>query len=559
MKISNLFHRQYRSPEEKKIWKIELLLGLGSGLLLGLSYPPIPLPFLAFISFVPYFYVIERRNGLGEINRFTYFTMFFFNLITLYWVGSWTPEADPFLKISGVALVFFNPCLFLIPSTLYHFTRKYVHRKAARYLFPLFWIFYEYMYGVTEFRFPWLTLGNSQAYFLSFIQIADVVGVFGISLIIIYINIFIYKSIHQFFVRKQPFLKPAIAAISVLIFVLIYGLAQDSGELTSGRKIKVGLIQPNLNPWNKWETGGLNEQLQMYLDLSAKAVKAGAEIVIWPETALPVYLMGGSYPIRVKRIQNFVNSNRVPILTGMPDAKIFRKDDKNIPAEAKTSRLDYRYVSYNSILLFLPGNNFVQKYQKMKLVPFGEKTPYVEHFPFIENLIKWNVGISAWNVGKSSKVLEAEINNKTIAIGGIICIESIYPVFVSEFVEKGADFITVVTNDSWYGNSSGPYQHKAISVLRAVENRRSVVRCANGGISCVILPDGTTESATEMFTKNVLVEDVVIKTKKSFYTNHARLLPGISISIVVIVMLLVIANRFFKLKINFGRVKNENN
>ena len=109
------------TPDQKKEHNRDLLLGLLSGILLGLSYPPVPLPFLSFVSLVPFLFVLEKRETLLSINRFTYYTLFFFNLITLYWVGSWTKEADTFLMISGAALLFFNPLFYLIITTLYHF------------------------------------------------------------------------------------------------------------------------------------------------------------------------------------------------------------------------------------------------------------------------------------------------------------------------------------------------------------------------------------------------------------------------------------------------------
>ena len=148
--------------------------------------------------------------------------------------------------------------------------------------------------------------------------------------------------------------------------------------------------------------------------------------------------------------------------------------------------------------------------------------------------------ITGWNVGKDTilfKINDKELNtgssnnanvNDTVKIDGLVCYESIYPVFVSDFVRKGAQFITVVTNDSWYGNSSGPYQHKEMSVLRAVENRRSVIRAANGGISCIINPLGRTIIHSQMFTRTFLVGDVVIQNDETFFTKHAYLVPVLS-------------------------------
>ncbi len=523
----NIF-RKFRaplSPEEKEIRKRELLFGALSGSLLGLSYPPVPLPFLSFFALVPFFFVIEKRKTLGSLNRFVYFTLFIFNFITLYWVGSWTKEADPFLMISGGTLLFFNPLFYLIISVLFHFSRKSFGEKISLFLFPLYWVAFEYLYSVTDARFPWLTLGNCLSYFNTFIQSADLVGAYGLSLIILYINLFIYLSVKNLKVKKKIENRFALAAVILFFSVMAYGTFRLNNLPIPEKKIKVGLIQPNLNPWDKWKDGNLDEQLSQYLELSQKAIDRGAKLIIWPESALPVYLLSGNYDEQVNRIKNFVSSKNVFLLTGMPDVNFyFNRNDA--PEDAKKTKSGVLYTSYNSLLFFSPMIPEIQKYGKIKLVPFGEHVPFVEQLPFLGDFIKWEVGISSWNVGKKQTVLTSDGTQfAPLKIGGVICIESIYPDFVAGFVRDGANLIAVVTNDSWYGYSSGPYQHKEISVLRAVENRRTVLRCANGGISCIIDPAGRTISSTKLFVKDVLVGDAYIQNEITFYSKYPLLIP----------------------------------
>jgi apolipoprotein N-acyltransferase len=254
---------------------------------------------------------------------------------------------------------------------------------------------------------------------------------------------------------------------------------------------------------------------------------------------LPVYLLTEQYRLETKRIQDFVDGSKVPILTGMPHAN-FYYDSLKAPEDAKPIKNSkYFYTSYNSILLFNP-NEEVKQYGKIKLVPFGEKVPLVDIFPVLGKWIKWNVGISSWNTGTDTLVFKSKIKEKIVNIGGVICIEAIYPDFTSAFVDKGAEFISVVTNDSWYGNSSGPYQHKEIHVLRAVENRRTLLRAANGGISCIINPIGETISATKMFEKTILVGDVELRNDKTFFTEHPVLLPYISICISLLIVFITL-------------------
>ena len=528
------------TPEQKKERNRQLILCTAGGILLGVSFPPIPFPYLIFIAVVPYFFVLQNRSSLLSINRATYLTVFVFTLITLYWVGSWTKEADPFLMISGVLLIFVNPALYLIPSTLYYFAQKIFNRKVALFLFPLFWVSFEYTYGLTDLRFPWLILGNSLPYFNKFIQIADIVGAYGLSLIILYTNLLVYFAIVERKRNKKLFYRYLGFAFLIFAVPMIYGVIKTSNYTEPKKQIKIGLIQPNLDPWEKWSSSDLEEQLDLYLGLSSQAVKQGAKLIIWPESALPVYLLSGNYDFEVGKIRAFVDSNNVFLMTGMPDAT-FYFDPKKAPPDAKPlQHTNAVYTSYNSILFFKPHTYKIQKYEKIMLVPFGEKVPFVEELPFLGDLIKWQVGISSWNVGKEQVVEEM---NET-KVGGIICIESIYPDFVAGFVQKGAELIAVVTNDSWYGYSSGPFQHKEIAVLRAVENRRTVVRAANGGISCIIDPEGKILDQTKLFTRTFLTVNAPLSDEMTFYTKHHLIIPLFVSSVSVATILLFAYKKF---------------
>ena len=529
-------YRMVRTPDEKRQLKRDRLLALLSGLLFGLAFPPFPIPYLIFVALIPFFYLISKRESLAEINSITYLTTFVFTLITLYWVGSWTKEADPFLMISGILLMFVNPAVYLIPSTLFYFSRKLFSKRTAVYLFPLFWVSFEYAYSLTDLRFPWLTLANSLPKFNLFIQAADVIGAYGISLLVLYINLFLYLTIQDFYENKKLHKKYTMAVLLLFIIPLLYGVIRIKLFKMPEENIKVGLVQPNLNPWDKWEAGNLDEQLDLYLELSRTAVKKNAKIIIWPESALPVYLLVGNYFTQVNRIQQFADSNDVFIMTGMPDANFFFDKDE-APPDAKVSKnIGMYYVSYNSILLFSPQSFQVQKYGKMKLVPFGEKVPFVESLPFLGDLIKWQVGISSWNVGREQVVFDF-IEGVQLKVGGVICIESIYPDFVAGFVQKGANIIAVVTNDSWYGYSSGPFQHKEIAALRAIENRRFVVRAANGGISAIIDPLGRTVQQTKLFERDVLIGDAGINNSLTIYSRFPLVIP-LTCSFVSIVVIL---------------------
>jgi apolipoprotein N-acyltransferase len=530
------FFQKYSAPltqEEKRRRNKEWLLLILSGLMLGVSFTPFPFPFtlLIFIAFIPYFIVLENRTSLVSISRATFIFTFVFSVFTLYWVGSWQSSADTFLMMGGAALLLVYPCVFLIPSTLYYLAKKIFPKINALYFFPLFWVTAEFLLTLTDLRFPWVLLGHGLAKFNLFIQGAEIVGTFGLSVAVAYINIFLYKSYKNYKASRKLISHALLTASILFATFIIYGMVRTSTFNISERKIKVGLVQPDLNPWDKWETGNLNDLLNLYLEQSTQAVEKGAQIILWPETALPVYALGGRYPKIADKIFNFIEEKNVGLLTGMPDIRYYFNKEK-IPEDAKHSEKDdFHYATYNSVILLVPGSRDLQRYGKMKLVPLGEQVPFVEQFAFLGDFLKWGVGISGWNVGKDTTVFNLPLNNSeddTIKISGLVCFESVFPVFVTNFVQKGAELIAVVTNDSWYGKSSGPYQHKEFGALRAIENRRSVVRCANGGISCLINALGETVVETEMFTKAVLVVDVPLQTEETFYTNNPLIFPLLS-------------------------------
>lgn len=516
------------SPEEKKQRRKERLLLILSGIILGISFPPFPFPFtlLIFVGLIPYFIVIKRRTTLASISSATFLFSLVFSLITIYWVGSWSSEADPYLMLAGVALLLVYPCVMLIPSTLFYLTRKVFPKFDAIWFFPLFWVTLEYLLTQTDLRFPWLLLGHGLAKFNLFIQGADIVGTNGLSLIAAYLNVLLFKSFFEKNSEEKFRLKPLLIAVFIFLCMMIYGIYKTSTFRISERKVRIGIVQPNLNPWDKWSTGNLSDLLNMYLTLSQKCVDEGAEVILWPETALPVYAFGGTYPMVENSIYNFLDTNHVSLLTGMPDI-IYDLNQNNIPEDSKYSGPgNYYYRTYNAVLGLNPGSRSIQRYGKMKLVPLGERVPFVDQFAFLGDLLKWGVGITGWNIGKDTTVFKIK-NEKidTIKVGGLVCYESVDPVFVTAFVQKGAELITVVTNDSWYGKSSGPYQHKDFAMLRAVENRRSVVRCANGGVSCIINAKGNILAETEMFEKTTLVGEVPLQDEKTFYSENPLIVP----------------------------------
>lgn len=543
MKFS--FKKKIRTKEDKIQIKRNLVYSIASGLLLAWGFSPFPFPFtiLLFFALVPLLFVYSRSDSLKRINLFTYLTGFVFSLSTLYWVGSWQEKADPFLMISGVLLVFVNPLFFLIPSTLFYYSRKIFSKKIYPYLLlPFFWVFYEYLYMITDASFPWLVLGNGLAKYTTFIQIADIIGAPGLTLIIVLFNSLIYLSSERLKQKEKSGFIYAGVLFLIYFIIMFYGNIRISDLDQNYEVVKAGVIQPNLDPWEKWQSKGMEELLSDYISLSNETIRNGAEILIFPETAFPVYLFSGRYSLITDSLYKYLKAEKLSLISGMPHLIYYSANDTK-PYDVKYNKaFDRYYATYNSIMCIDPNNpNVLQWYGKSKLVPFGERVPFVDQLPFLGDWIKWGVGISGWNKGTEVKLLETMANGKKVKITGAICYESIYPYYVSEFSKLGSNLILVVTNDSWYGNSSGPYQHKDFAILRAIENRKSVVRAANGGISCYIDLTGKVINSTEMFTRSSKVFNVNLNSEITLFVKYGFIIPLIVslISIATIIVFII--------------------
>ncbi len=539
--------------ENKSDFIKNLFLSFLSGIILSLSFPPFQTGFFSFFGLVPILIFVNRAKNYRELLIFTYLSMLIFHAFTLYWIGGWTSKTDPFMMIGSVALILIHPVFYWLPFIFFFMIKKYIGEKTALFSFPFLWNSLEYLRSVDETAFPWLTLGNSQSYYLPIIQITSIIGVYGLSFLIVVFNVLLFVAYKNFRYESFRFSLNKLAIIIIILTSLfIYGKVILNDAIYDGKRLRVGIIQPDFDPWEKWEDD-VNSQLDIYLQLSDSAVQKGAELIVWPESALPVYLLSGNYPEEVNRIKSFCRVNNIAILTGLPIVHFYFSKDQ-IKGDSKISKdSSYYYDTYNGVVLFLSDSDLIQEYGKMNLVPFAERAPYLRYLPFLGDVIKWSVGISNWSVWDKQTIFYLKTRDgDSVKFSAAVCYESIFPSFNSEFVKNGAQFLVVVTNDSWYGKTSGPYQHKQYSVFRAVENRRWIVRSANGGISCVIDPFGKTIFQTNLFERTYFVEDIYLNNEQTYYSQYRDLISYISLIISATLISISIIKKF-------GVRKNESN
>jgi apolipoprotein N-acyltransferase len=522
-------------------------------MLLGISFPPSPFFSLAFVAFIPILLVADETTSYWKFTIRLYIFLFVFHLLTIYWTGGFATGNDVWMMTAGVAVVVLHPVFFLPLLLLAFFIKRKLGQTAWYFSFALLWVSFEYLHSHTEYSFPWLTIGNSQAYNLSGIQIIEFVSIYGLSLLILIFNIVAYILLKNLSSSKWNMTSRQTLA-TVAILLLIYFAPKTYGSIQmhryavdGGAKLRVGVVQPNIDPWEKWGDKSFNpwesydQQFHLLLSESKKLTIDSPDVFIWPETAIPFHILHPKYASYQQQLFSFIDSMKIPVLTGLPTVKYFSATDA--PATSEKINDDLYAQSYNSLVLIQEHRNVSPIYKKIELVPFGERLPYPETFRFLVEPLKWNVGISSWGKGNDTLVYSFQTSHEVSATAGaIICYESAYPDFVRAFVKRGAQCLVVITNDSWWGNTSGAYQHASFASLRAVETRRWVVQCANGGVSLIVDPTGVVRYNTKLYTANSFVADIHLQNHTTFYVRYGDVVGKLC---VLLSFLLVFAAMIF--------------
>jgi apolipoprotein N-acyltransferase len=522
-------------------------LALASGILLGASFPPSPLHSLAYVGLIPLLVLAESVATVWRTLRFSYVAFLVFHVITLYWTGGFVVGKDPWMMIAGGALLLIHPLFYVAVVGLYLLVRNIRGLFVALAALPFLWIAFEYSHALGEFSFPWITLGNSQAYDLPRAQIAAVTSVYGISLFILLFNVVGFVLVSKISTGRWP-LRSSKTILTVLMLTAVYLIPWIYGKVAMSRlepeqknpNIKVGIVQPNIDPWEKWGSSGPNrwagfeKQLEILLASTRQLATEQPDLVVWPETAIPFRILLPQNEIYLTWLRSQLDTLGIPLLTGLPSTVWY--DSSEAPLTASRNPLGRGYYDdFNSATVFIPGQAVGSIYRKIVLVPFAERIPYAETFRFLIEPFQWSVGIGMWGIGKDTVVFRLPRKDGGVThFSTMICYESVYPNFVREFVKRGAEFLVIITNDSWWGKTPGAYQHASYASFRAIENRRWIVRVANGGISGLVDPSGVLMNATTLYSATTVTGLLQPRTEETFYARHGDVF-AISCSAVAIV------------------------
>ncbi|NQU05207.1 MAG: apolipoprotein N-acyltransferase [Calditrichaeota bacterium] len=472
------------------------ILAVVSGLLLAAACPPVGFYPLAWVGLLPLFISLEhpQKNGIGEGAA----AGFAFNVGVLYWLA-FNDGTHPFIAtITMIASVVIMVIGWTMAAWLFVHLRRVLGFRAWL-LAPFSWVAWEGFLGhMGELAFPWPVLALTQADFLPVLQMMEFTGFYGVSFWVVTVNV----ALLFLFVRTEEKTK-RIAVVLLVSMVLIPVLISFHVRRYSEKELptaRVMVVQGNIPARVKWIKGAAFSW-SIYDSLTRAGVSDSLNLVVWPETALPVHLRQQSMYINM--LTGLANSIDTPILTGASDYE--RQDDEHRPL--------------NSAFLTMPQQGLTERCVKRFLVPFGERVPFQALFPIAGKL---NFGQAEFLPGRRSVIFEVPSDDASISFPVAICFESVFPQLSREAVQQDANLLVTISNDAWYGKSSEYHQIAALSRFRCIETRRSLARAANTGISLLVDHLGRVIISTELFTEAQISADLPLCDVKTFYIKHGN-------------------------------------
>ena len=532
----------FETPISYAFFMKYIILSLLSAILLSISWPTYGIPFFIFFALVPLL-ILEHditkfssiKNKGWAIFGLTYLCFIIWNIVTTGWLyGAKNPDGTNSL-FAVVVPVMLNSLFYSLVFQCYHWYKKAQGTSFGLVFFVAIWMVFEKFHLSWELTWPWLNLGNAFADYPKFIQWYDTLGSTGGSFWILIVNVYAFYTLRIWEAgRKQ---KSLIINSAVLIcFIglpMIISLVkyENFNEKPIG-SVNVLMLQPELNPYTEKYSKDSLTILNDLLTLAETNSKGQIDYYIGPETSLPgfgsISETGFEQSELLNKVKEFlVKHPKSVFATGISSHKFYKNESEKTATSYQTSQGIF-VDSYNSAVQIIP-NQKVEVYHKGKLVPGVEIFPYVNVLKPLLGDAMLNLGgtVASLGIDKERKVFSNSFNKGKIA--PIICYESIYGEFTGEYVKKGANFLGIMTNDSWWGVTQGHQQLMAYARMRAIETRREIARSANSGISAHINARGDVVSDTFYGDKTTLFAKVNLYNKITFYTKAGDLLSRICI------------------------------
>lgn len=500
-------------------------------------------PFTVFIFFawIPLLIITDRITASETIARkklkiigFTYLIFLVWNLCTTWWVA--------YASLPGASMAFScNPIFMVVAFMIWYNLKQRINKPWAIWLLIPIWLGYEYGHTLWNLSWSWLIMGNAFAFAHNWVQWYEYTGTSGGSLWILVVNILFYNLLRNNDYGVKHLLKPIVVIVVPILFSYLI-LSLQKKDL-NGKTYKTLVVQPNLDPYNEKFYFEPELQLQNLLVQLNGKLDSTIDFLVLPETFLTEDIFEGqeerSFSLRFLRDSILQKYPELTIISGANTNYAFKDNEPLSPVARKFSDADKYYVAFNTGMQL--NNEGLVYYHKSKLVPGAEVMP----IPGLEKLAL-DLGGTIGTLGTQEERSVFYSHDKKVGIAPVICYESIYADYVSDYIQNGANFIFIITNDGWWENTPGHRQHLAYARLRAIENRREIARCANTGISCFITASGDIEQATPYWEEAVIVKEMRPNNDLTFFSRFGDL---ISYSSSALAILLLIWSQILRYKI----------
>lgn len=522
----------------RKINPAPFLCGLSSALLV-VSFPKTDFSFLGWMALIPLMSALDAKTfrqafGLSYLSGILFFGG------TLFWVIHVT-------ALGAVLLVLYLALYFGVFGLGYRFFsgQKFLVRLSV---LPSLWTVLEFIRAHFLTGFGWASLGHSQYKNLAMIQIADLAGVYGVSFLMVMVNVCLKEILPVVFLRRR-FCREIFLGMIIVVFacfsVLAYGIsrlrsfektASPVSETSRGNQgVTIAVVQANTPQEMKWEEPAWPVIMEQYLRLTKEAAGQKPDLIIWPETSYPGILWEDEDLFG--RLRDFIRRLGVPLLLG------------SVVKEGE----DY----YNSAILLSGSGEIVQQYRKVHLVPFGEYIPLRRFLPFLSQIVP----IADFASGREYTVFPVDPEKTVMKAQGhfsvLICFEDTVAELSRAFVRHGAQLLVNITNDAWFEDTKAPFLHLQSSVFRTIENRRSLVRAANTGVSCFVAPSGRItggvedENRKKTYVRGFAVETMTLNDQETFYTKFGDVFAFVCLGY-ILGMFIFLFRKHSKKKTNLG-------
>ncbi len=490
-----------------------------SGALLAISFPGLlPVPIFMFVGLVPlliveYEWSVSRVKGAGwKVFRYAFNAFLIYNILTTWWVGNAALLAGLFANVV-------NSLLMATAFWLFHMSKRAVPKFGYAAL-VVYWICFEYMHFNWDLSWPWLAFGNSFAQVPWWVQWYEFTGVFGGTLLVLLVNIFLFKLINHYNETGNVLRKEAIGTGSLIILPLAISLIMYASYEEKGEPVNVVSLQPNYEPHFEKFTIPESIQLEHLLNLAESKSDSLTDYVVFPETCLEKYIEDGEFngSRSLNAIRDFMKKYpQMTVVMGVNTYHNFEEGEALTPNARKVGKGEReRYLEvYNGAIELNQKNRVVPHHKKSKLVPGPEIFPFKKILFFMEPVVDQLGGTTAGLGTQKGYVI---FDNGAAKVGPAICYESVYGEYVGGYIRNGgkfdgAELIFVMTNDGWWDKTPGYRQHLHFASLRAIETRRDVVRSANTGSSAFVNQRGDILQRTAY--------DVPIAISGTMYKNDA--------------------------------------